>query len=231
VRAVSLLSLVGSDNSRFAPLHRARLGPPVSLIASGKIAPAELVDSLIQLAPAQMSDLPFGPLVVRAPDDDDRGKFLERLVDCVMKDAPVPSEPGGYQATAEFPTMRIRGREPSEADQVELLAELAAAPHCIVPLRGGKRTLTLGRAANSDIVLADPSISGQHARILLEDGGVRVADASSKNGTTMNGQRLSPEELPWLQPMDHLTFGRIEAYVCDPRALRGVLRQDLRTLL
>lgn len=205
----------------------------MSLVASGKIAPTELVELLIQIGGAKLEELPFGPLVliVRAPADDYSGNFLRELIECVLKEAPVKSEPPGWLSTSEFPTIPIKGREPSDADQVELLSELASAPHCIVPLRGRKRQITLGRANSCEIILADPSVSGQHASLLVDEGGVRLSDISSKNGTTLNGQRVGEDMAPWLQPMDRLTFGRVQAFACDPRALRGVLRQDLRTLL
>lgn len=205
----------------------------MSLVASGKIAPTELVESLIALDRTQLDELPFGALmlIVRAPEDDDVGHFLTELKECVLKETPFKTEPAAWLSTSEFPTMPVQGREASEADQVELLSELASAPHCIVPLRGRAREIHVGRANGCEIVLADPSVSGQHALLSINDGGVRVSDLRSKNGTTMNGQRLLEDATPWLQPMDRLSFGRIQAFVCDPRVLRGVLRQDLRTLL
>jgi FHA domain len=205
----------------------------MSLVASGKIAPSVLVESLIQIDGTKLEDLPFGPLVliVRSPPDDYSGNFLKELVECVLKESPVQSEPPGWLSTSEFPTLPVQGREPNDADQVELLSELASAPHCIVPLRGRQREIILGRSSSCEIVLSDPSVSGQHARIVTGDGGARLFDLSSKNGTTVNGQRVVDDAAPWLQPMDRLSFGRIQAFACDPRALRGVLRQDLRTLL
>lgn len=208
----------------------------VSLVAAGKIAPSEWIEALMQLDPAGLDEEPFGPLVlvVRVPEDDDSGQFQTELVASVMKEARVSTDQPRWPATAQFPTMRINRRSMTDADQIELLSELSSAPHCLVPLRttrAGEQGFLLGRSPAAEIRLSDPSVSAEHARFLLDDEGAKIVDLGSKNGTTLNGRRLEPAEIPWLQPMDRLTFGRVQAFACDPRVLRGVLRQDFRTLI
>jgi pSer/pThr/pTyr-binding forkhead associated (FHA) protein len=130
--------------------------------------------------------------------------------------------------------MRMSRRNLTEADQIELLSELASAPHCLVPLRATRPDgsgFLIGRSPAAEICLSDPSVSAEHARFYLDDEGAKMIDVGSKNGTTLNGRRVDPGEVPWLQPMDRLTFGRVQAFACDPRVLRGVLRQDLKTLI
>lgn len=207
----------------------------MSLLASKKLAPEEWVESLVSMDPAALEGEPFGPLLllVRAPEDDDSGQFQKQLIACVTRGNQVTGEHHKWPATAQFPTMNMSNRELTEADQIELLAELASAAHCIVPVRGkrgGGGTL-LGRSPAAGIRLSDPSVSAEHAELSVEDGGLRIRDLKSKNGTTVNGRRLLEEECPWLQPMDRLTFGRVQAFACDPRVLRAVLRQDLRSLI
>lgn len=207
----------------------------MSLVAAGKIAPNEWVEALLGLDPSELDDEPFGPLVlvVRVPEDDDSGQFQKQLVACVMKETRVTGEQHRWPATGQFPTMRLGKRELNEADQVELLSELASAPHCIVPLRSSRPGggFLVGRSPNAEIRLSDPSVSAEHARLLLDDDGAKIMDVGSKNGTILNGRRLEAGEAPWLQPMDRLAFGRVQTFACDPRVLRGVLRQDLKTLL
>jgi hypothetical protein len=51
--------------------------------------------------------------------------------------------------------------------------------------------MTLGRAPDSTVVLADPSVSRTHARILPGNGaGPLIEDADSSNGTFVNGERV-----------------------------------------
>lgn len=49
----------------------------------------------------------------------------------------------------------------------------------------------IGRAAGNSIVLADPAVSGQHARLIQQSNGWWLSDQGSSNGTLVNGQRIS----------------------------------------
>ena len=71
-------------------------------------------------------------------------------------------------------------------------------------------TLVVGRAVNSDIPIYEPTISRQHAQLTAEDGGVRVKDLGSANGTFLNGSRVSDT---LAVPNDVLTFGKVAFYV------------------
>ena len=56
--------------------------------------------------------------------------------------------------------------------------------------------LLLGRAEGCDIVLPDDTVSRQHARILRRDDGYYLEDLQSRNGTFVNGRRVtSPARL------------------------------------
>lgn len=202
----------------------------VTLIGSGKLSPPELVESLVKASPDQFDQHAFGTmlLLIRAPDDDPEGGFMADLIPCALKDIPAQGHTAGWVATSEFPTVPAVQGEPNESDQIELLAELMAAPYCLLPLKGSERALEIGRAPGSDILLSDPSVSARHAKLLIGDGGTRIIDLRSKNGTTVNNRRILDNEQPWLQSMDRLTFGRIQGFVCDPRAMRGVLRHSVR---
>ncbi|HXY68798.1 MAG TPA: adenylate/guanylate cyclase domain-containing protein, partial [Gemmatimonadales bacterium] len=71
-------------------------------------------------------------------------------------------------------------------------------------------TLVVGRAVNSDIPIYEPTISRQHAQLSAEDGGVRVKDLGSANGTFLNGSRIADT---LAVPNDVLTFGKVAFYV------------------
>jgi adenylate cyclase len=71
-------------------------------------------------------------------------------------------------------------------------------------------TLVVGRAVNSDIPIYDPTISRQHAQLSSEDGGLRVKDLGSSNGTFLNGGRVTDAVAA---PNDVVTFGKVAFYI------------------
>lgn len=77
------------------------------------------------------------------------------------------------------------------------------------PLAGRRQALdgevVLGRGAGCTLSLEDGAVSRRHARLLLEEGQVRVRDLGSRTGTWLNGERLEGEAL--LLPGDRLRLG------------------------
>ena len=59
----------------------------------------------------------------------------------------------------------------------------------VIPLADGSG-LVIGRAWPSDVVLDDPSLSRQHARLTRVEEGVKVRDLGSTNGTHVAGERI-----------------------------------------
>ena len=68
----------------------------------------------------------------------------------------------------------------------------------------GEHSLTVGRMPESNIVLADPNVSRNHAEIRPKGTGYVVIDLDSTNGTKVNGIRVREQELV---DGDELTFG------------------------
>lgn len=54
-----------------------------------------------------------------------------------------------------------------------------------------KEITTLGRDVANDIVLGDPEVSRQHARLTRTPGGYVLEDLGSTNGSFVNGERLN----------------------------------------
>jgi hypothetical protein len=52
-----------------------------------------------------------------------------------------------------------------------------------------RRVTAIGRHEDNDVVLQDPSVSGHHAKIRLEEDGFFIYDFASTNGTRVNGQK------------------------------------------
>ena len=55
--------------------------------------------------------------------------------------------------------------------------------------------MTIGRKTDNDIVIDNQAVSGYHARIKKEGNSLFIEDASSLNGTFINGQKISKGEL------------------------------------
>ncbi len=53
-----------------------------------------------------------------------------------------------------------------------------------------KNTFTIGRRDDSDLMLTDAVVSGQHARLERQQDGWMIADLDSSNGTEVNGQAI-----------------------------------------
>src|SRR6266566_3381733 len=66
--------------------------------------------------------------------------------------------------------------------------------------------IVVGRAVTSDVPIYDPTISRRHAEVSLTDGGVKVKDAGSSNGTFLNGARITEAIAV---ENDVITFGKV----------------------
>lgn len=99
----------------------------------------------------------------------------------------------GAEAMQELPSL-----------EVPELPTLVDAAGNVYTLRPGVNTV--GRL-NADLLLADPSVSRSHARILVQNGSVTVEDVGSTNGTFVNGQKLTPQVPVPLTDGAEITFG------------------------
>ncbi|MDZ4859869.1 MAG: ATP-binding protein [Candidatus Hydrogenedentes bacterium] len=54
----------------------------------------------------------------------------------------------------------------------------------------GAEGLVLGRASECDVVLPDSLVSRRHARVWIESGQLKVEDLGSRNGISVNGERV-----------------------------------------
>ena len=67
--------------------------------------------------------------------------------------------------------------------------------------------LTVGRNQTNNLPIAEPSVSGSHAKVALVNGTWMVIDNGSSNGTFVNGKQVS--EAP-LSDGDRVGFGNVE---------------------
>lgn len=68
--------------------------------------------------------------------------------------------------------------------------------------------VTIGRSARNDIILRDPYISGEHARISFINGSYFLEDLNSTNGTFANGVRINKPVV--LKNGDRISFRQVE---------------------
>lgn len=206
----------------------------MALVSSEKLVPAQLVEHLLGVAPQDLEEAqPLGPLVLLvSPPEDDEGEFVSELERAILAGSPSVPEGAVWLSTSEFPALRRSSIEPVEFDLVELIAALGSSTHAVVPLLfpHPQAELLLGRSSEADIRLPHPGVSAKHATLRRQGPSVKLTDLGSKNGTRVNGRLLKPKEELWLQPMDRVTFGRVNSFVCDPRALRAVLVQGLQPI-
>lgn len=70
-----------------------------------------------------------------------------------------------------------------------------------------KHKMTVGRLASSDLPLQNPMSSGRHAAISYSGGGWWIFDLNSRNGTFLNGDKLTLGPAARIRTADILSFG------------------------
>jgi pSer/pThr/pTyr-binding forkhead associated (FHA) protein len=74
----------------------------------------------------------------------------------------------------------------------------------LIPL--GSTTLHIGRGLAADLRLDESSVSRRHAILVPRQGGARILDDRSANGTFVNGRRVQQAEL---RGGDVIVLGRV----------------------
>lgn len=105
----------------------------------------------------------------------------------------------------------------------------AQAEVCFVKKRAGAafaHQIGVGRAPNTDICIRRDRVSKYHAFFRQnEDDTFDVADAGSKNGTALNGQRLEPKIPTRIDVGASVSFGGEVFVFYSPDALVDYLRR------
>ena len=79
-----------------------------------------------------------------------------------------------------------------------------------------RNTVIIGRNDGVDVSVADPSVSGHHARIINGSDGFDIEDLNSTNGTFLRGERIKRARL---KNGDRLLVGTVEfTFLLDHRA-------------
>lgn len=82
----------------------------------------------------------------------------------------------------------------------------------LVPVGGGdpipllKKKLVVGRRESCDIVLRFANVSGKHCELVVDDGYWFIKDLGSRNGTKVNGLRITKRKR--LDPGDSVAIAK-----------------------
>ncbi len=138
-----------------------------------------------------------------------------------------PGYPQGFAAEVGMPSNRGTAWQKTAelADRTPLPLSNLSGGLCII--RSGEMLgrsflldrplLTVGRDAESDISIPDPSISRRHAQFLRQMDGDYIQDLASHNGSQINGRPLNTPHL--LRPGDVITLGEVRLeYLFLPEA-------------
>ncbi|MFN3413839.1 MAG: sigma 54-interacting transcriptional regulator [Thermoanaerobaculum sp.] len=121
----------------------------------------------------------------------------------------------------------VAGESPHKPSRLALHGELDGLPQAFVLTVG---TNTIGTHPDNTVVLNVRGVSRHHAAITCEDGAIRLRDLGSKNGTYVNGARVTDATL---RPGDVVCFGpaRLELIwleASDAEVVRVFQRQGVR---
>ncbi len=72
------------------------------------------------------------------------------------------------------------------------------------------RVISVGRQEGCSLVINHTTISRRHAEISYVHGQHMLRDLGSKNGTTINNQRIEPNSITILRPDDKISFGHVQ---------------------
>jgi hypothetical protein len=129
-------------------------------------------------------------------------------------------------------------RQPKNATSTEvlLLDPGEGAGECtagvsirVIPIRATENALThlitVGRSGNSDVTIADISVSRFHAFFKRNpDGGFSLQDVGSTNGTTVNEFSVCTKEMgppTDIKSGDNIRFGQVDLTFLEVDALRS----------
>jgi pSer/pThr/pTyr-binding forkhead associated (FHA) protein len=96
----------------------------------------------------------------------------------------------------------------------------------ILPILKTEDELIVGRQADCDLVIDDPSVSKQHARLHWDSARstCTIKDLDSTNGTLLNGSATVKRELP-LRNGDIISFGHTHFWYLLTKTLYARLAQ------
>lgn len=127
-------------------------------------------------------------------------------------DSPTESD---LSTTTEKKNINIRPKSMFTEEKVSApIITKPAGPSVLLSLQGRtmpfvivKNETTIGRHESNDISIPEQTVTGKHAKIVLENGALTLVDLGSTNGTFVNGVRIRSHEL---KSGDRFRLGNVE---------------------
>jgi len=127
-------------------------------------------------------------------------------------DSPTESD---LSTTTEKKNINIRPKSMFTEEKVSApIISKPAGPSVLLSLQGRtmpfvivKNETTIGRHESNDISIPEQTVTGKHAKIVLENGALTLVDLGSTNGTFVNGVRIRSHEL---KSGDRFRLGNVE---------------------
>ncbi len=156
-------------------------------------------------------------LLIRAANVTSREKFAVANAGLFLVVYSHESEVISFSTRSQAPSGR-----PPPADDVAGVCSVAKSERSPYAER-----ISLGRAANCDLVLRHASVSKLHAHFKPGRGAdVELIDLESRNGTRVNERKLLPNVPRLLSLGDVIQFGGVPTRLVDGAGLFDLLRGD-----
>ena len=85
------------------------------------------------------------------------------------------------------------------------------------------RSTTIGRALNNDIILMDPTVSREHARLILDQSGWHIINLTAQNVVRINGRLVPGGNSLLIQPQDILVLGNTMLQLIAPSVFQSAV--------
>ena len=83
------------------------------------------------------------------------------------------------------------------------------------------QSTTIGRALNNDIILMDPTVSREHARLVLDQSGWHIINLTAQNVVRINGRPVPGGNSLLIQPQDILVLGNTMLQLIAPSVFQS----------
>jgi hypothetical protein len=135
-------------------------------------------------------------------------------------------EAGSTGEDKRFLTMAVGKSTQTRADPLELpVYEVKKAEGNVFGMM-----ITIGRAANNDLVVDASSVSKFHAYLEQKGEGWAVRDANSSNGTFANGKEVGSNESTGLGDGSEVKFARVPCRFMLGETFRAMLEKEAARL-